>query len=55
MAYQQLWSFHSENKVGTYSVFDDQIYEVIYEKPATGITTLLFSEDGKGSCMCNVP
>ena len=42
-------------RVGTYSVFDDRIYEVIKEKPATGITTLLFSKDGKGSFMCNVP
>ena len=30
-------------------MFDDRIYEVNLEKPSTGITTLLFSKDGKGS------
>ena len=46
--------FHSENKVLVYSIFNDQIYEVIVEKTATRITTLLFSKGGKGYFMSNV-
>ena len=45
----------SERRLVTYSVFDDRIYEMVKEEPAIGITTLLFSKNGKGSIMCNVP
>ena len=47
--------FTKRTRLGTCSVFDYQIYEVISEKPAIEITTLLFSKGGKGSFMCNVP
>ena len=40
--------FSASARIGTYSVFDDWIYEVIKGKPATGDTTLLFLGMARG-------
>ena len=39
----------------TSQVLADCIYEMKKRKPVIRITTLLFSKNGEGSCMCNIP